>query len=145
MMIVSLAGALLGGCKVPTHVVVQSLSPDGKHFAIIYEEEPRPLIQTDTDVYIEPVKRPLNKRADLVFHGGDMDGRNFSHMNIRWASNETLTLGYCTGHTEVYRNEWRDWRVNPDDQVTVDLIREASGAWPASTPPNRRSGTPPCT
>jgi hypothetical protein len=136
---------LVGACGVPVHEVARAVSPDKSKIALVFQEEPRPLIQTDTFVYIKPLVRKLNKRSDLVFQGGDMSGRGFGPVNIQWKANRALVVAFCSGRTSIYRNLWGDWQIKPDDEVAVGLYVEPEGDWPSNIPSDRRAGPPPCT
>lgn len=135
---------LLGGCGVPSHEVARAVSPDGSKVALVYEEEPRGLVQTYTFVYVRPANRDLKKR-DLVFQGGDMNGRDFGPVNVTWVGNRTVMVGWCAGYTSIFRNLWADWSRDPEDQVQVQLYQQPEGDWPPSIPLERRAGPPPCT
>ena len=93
---------LIAGCHVPVHEVARAESPDRSMVALVYQEEPRGLIETDTFVYIKPSSRKLNNHNDLVFRGGDMDGRAFGPVNVQWAGANSLIVGYCTGRTQIF-------------------------------------------
>jgi hypothetical protein len=134
----------LGGCDPKVHVVAQAASPDKTKIAMVYEEEAVPLVETWTYVYIKPVGRDLDKRRDLVFSGGDMNGRKFGPVNVEWAGNNFLHVGYCSGWTETFRNYWMDGKAQLPQKMEVQLDLEVSGKWPDSTPSDRRAGTPPC-
>ncbi len=134
-----------GGCKPSVHMVSQAVSPDKSKVAFVYEEEARPLVETYTFVYIKPVGRPLDERNDLVFRGGDMNGRAFGPVNIQWSDDGLLHIGYCSGRTEIFRNAWADVRAALPVELAVELDLESQGAWPVTTPPDRRAGPPPCT
>lgn len=128
----------------PVHLAAQAISPDRSKIALVYEEEIRPLVQTYTFVYIKPVDRPLDKRTDLVFRGSDMSGRGFGPVNVGWPSNDDLSVGYCSGRTEIFRNVWADLHAALPIELTVQLDQETPGTWPSSTPLNKQAGPPPC-
>lgn len=126
------------------HVQAKSLSPDHQKIAYVLEEDSLPLVSTDTVVLIKPVNRELDKKADLVFRGGDMNGRRFGPVNVRWLTDGSLLVGYCSGRTSVFHNYWSDVHAADPTELEVVLEKEAPGQWPPSGPPNGQSGPPPC-
>lgn len=126
------------------HVRAKTLSPDRTKIAYLLEEEPAALVSMDSVVLIVPADRRLDKENDLVFRGGDMNGRHFGPMNIRWERADLLRIGYCSGRTSIFRNLWWDDHVKQPDDTEIILEREPSGEWPTSVPLNRRAGPPPC-
>ncbi|HEY1631067.1 MAG TPA: hypothetical protein VGF56_07110 [Rhizomicrobium sp.] len=136
---------LIAGCSRPaTHVVAQAVSPDRSKIAVVYAEDPLPLVGASSFVYIHPAARPVDRDVDLVFQGDDMDGRNFGPVNIQWSDNDHLDIAYCDGRTETYRNYWFDRRAKQPAELVVALDFEPRGEWPPATPPQRRAGSPPC-
>ena len=127
------------------HERARLLSPDGQKIAYVLEEEPVPLVSTETLVLIKPINREIDNSADLVFRGSDMNGRRFGPVNIRWLTDGSLWLGYCSGRTAVFRNYWLDSHADNPTELEVVLEKEAIGQWPSSGPPNGQSGPPPCT
>lgn len=95
----------LQGCQPPKmHVLAKTLSPDRQKIAYVLEEDPFPLVSTDTLVLVKPVNRELDKEADLVFRGGDVNGRGFGPVNVRWLPDGSLWIGYCSGRISAYHN-----------------------------------------
>ncbi|MBP2275563.1 MULTISPECIES: hypothetical protein [Sphingomonas] len=140
-----LAGlVLLSGCEQPMHVRAKTLSPDRTKIAYLLEEEPAALVPMDSVVVIVPTNRRLDNDNDLVFRGGDMNGRHFGPLNIRWNHDDLLVIGYCSGRTSIFKNNWWDNHGKQPDDTEIILERELSGEWPASVPPDRRAGPPPC-
>jgi hypothetical protein len=137
---------VVSGCSPKVHLVAQSKSPDNSKIARVYEEESLPLVGTSSFVYVTPLNRAQDEKADLVFQGDDMNGRNFGPLNISWSDATHLHVGYCSGRTEIYRNYWFDRKAERADltEIVVALDLEALGHWPASRPLNTRSGDPPC-
>jgi hypothetical protein len=135
-----------GGCSPKVHLVAQSISADKSKVATVYEEEALPLVGTSSFVYITPANRPLDKTADLVFRGDDMNGRNFGPLNLSWSDATHLHIGYCGGRTEIYRNYWLDRKADRPDltEIVVSLDLEPPGHWPANRPMNTTGGPPPC-
>ena len=120
-------------------------SPDGSKIAYVVTDEDEPLVSTGMYVFIKSKGRTLNYNSDLVFRGGDMNGRNFGPLDIGWASNGTLRIGYCDGRTEQFRNRWLDAGDVSHPETEILLVKEAPGVWPASRPTEARAGPPPCT
>lgn len=140
-----LAGlGLLSGCEQPMHVRAKALSPDRTKIAYLLEEEPAALVSMDSLVLIVPTNRRLDTDNDLIFRGGDMNGRRFGPLNIRWERNDLLVIGYCSGKTSIFRNQWWENHGKQLDDTEIILEREPTGEWPASVPPDRRAGPPPC-
>jgi hypothetical protein len=52
----SLIGITAAGCSPPIHQVRRAVSPDGSKVALVFEEEPVPLAQTDTMVFVQPLR-----------------------------------------------------------------------------------------
>lgn len=135
----------LVGCGRPArHVVAQATSPDGTLVAIVKQEEPTPLVSMDSLIFIKPVSRDLDENSDLVFRGGDMNGRRYGPLNIRWQDNDHLWIGYCTGRTAIYRNTWLDGHSATPKELRISLDKEAEGHWPVGGPPKGSAGPPPC-
>jgi hypothetical protein len=140
-----LAGlVVLSGCEQPMHVRAKTLSPARTKIAYLLEEEPAALVSMDSVVVIVPTSRRLDNDNDLVFRGGDMNGRHFGPLNIRWDRDDLLVIGYCSGRTSIFRNNWWNNHGKQPDDTEIILEREPSGEWPASVPPDRRAGPPPC-
>lgn len=112
--------------------------------AFVMEEEPVPLVTTDSFVFIKPAARSLDEQSDLVFEGGAMSGRLYGPVNLRWQKNGSLWIGYCDGGTNIYRNNWSDSHSSAPVQLEVLLEREQQGQWAASGPPKGSAGPPPC-
>ncbi len=136
----------LCACSPKVHVVSQASSPDRSKVATVYEEEALPLVGTSSFVYVTPANRKLDKTADLVFRGDDMNGRNFGPLDLLWSDASRLHIGYCSGRTEIYRNYWFDRKADRPDltEIVVALDLEPPGQWPAYRPLNTRGGPPPC-
>jgi hypothetical protein len=109
----------------------------------VLEEDPLPLISTDTVVLIKPVGRQLNEKADTIFRG-DMNGRRFGPVNVGWFGDGSLWIGYCSGRISTFHNYWSDLHAGDPTELEVVLGKEAPGHWPKSGPPNGQSGPPPC-
>ncbi len=75
-----------------------------------------------------------------MFEGENASGRGYRDLNLTWLDNHKLEIGFCDGTID---------KVSPSAMVVgrlleVRLIRERSGGWPASIPPERRGPEPPC-
>jgi hypothetical protein len=136
----------VSGCSPKVHLVAESKSPDNRKIARVYEEEALPLVGTSSFVYVTPLNRAQDENTDLVFRGDDMNGRNFGPLNISWSDATHLHVGYCSGNTETFRNNWFDHKAERPDltEIVVALDLEPPGQWPASRPVNTRGGDPPC-
>lgn len=134
----------LSGCRPAMHVRAKTFSPDRTKIAYVLEEEPLPLVSMNTVILVKPTNRSSVAKSDVVFRGGDMNGRHFGPVNIRWLQNDLLWIGYCSGRTSIFRNFWLDAQSDGPEEIEILLKKETPGRWPPSGAPNGQSGPPPC-